>query len=31
MQKMLLIEQSYAASAKVIEAVRDMLDKLLEI
>lgn len=31
MQKMLQLEQSYAASAKVIQAVREMMDKLLEL
>jgi flagellar hook-associated protein 1 len=31
MQKMLLLEQSYAASAKVIQAVSDMMDSLLAI
>jgi len=31
MQKMLLLEQSYGASAKIIQAVSDMMDKLLEI
>ena len=30
MQKMLLLEQSYGASAKIIQAVSDMMDKLLE-
>ena len=31
LQKMLLYEQTYNASAKVIQAVRDMMDTLLEI
>jgi flagellar hook-associated protein 1 FlgK len=31
MQKLLLFEQTYNASAKVIQAVRDMMDTLLEI
>ncbi len=31
LQKMLLLEQSYNASAKVIQAVRDMMDALLAI
>src|SRR5215831_17473116 len=31
MQKMLLLEQSYAASAKVIQAVSDMMDTLMAI
>ncbi len=31
MQKMLLFEQTYNASAKVIQAVRDMMDTLLDI
>ena len=31
MQKMLLFEQTYNASAKVIQAVRDMMDTLMEI
>ncbi len=31
MQKLLLFEQTYNASAKVIQAVRDMMDTLMEI
>jgi flagellar hook-associated protein FlgK len=31
MQSLLLIEQAYAANAKVISAVGDMLQQLLEI
>jgi flagellar hook-associated protein 1 FlgK len=31
LQKMLLFEQTYNASAKVIQAVRDMMDALMEI
>lgn len=31
LQKMLLFEQTYNASAKVIQAVRDMMDALLAI
>jgi flagellar hook-associated protein 1 FlgK len=31
MQKLLLFEQTYNASAKVIQAVRDMMDTLIEI
>jgi len=31
MQKMLLLQQSYAASAKVMQAVSNMMDSLLEI
>jgi flagellar hook-associated protein 1 FlgK len=31
MQKMLMFEQTYNASAKVIQAVRDMMDKLMDL
>jgi flagellar hook-associated protein FlgK len=31
MQKMLLFEQTYNASAKVIQAVRDMMDTLMDL
>lgn len=31
LQKMLMYEQSYAAAAQVIQAVKDMMDTLMEI
>jgi flagellar hook-associated protein 1 FlgK len=31
MQKMLMFEQTYNAAAKVIQAVRDMMDKLMDL